>query len=108
MNNENKIRLFQGQSVRTHWDEEQENWFFSIIDVVSILTEQQDYQGARNYWKVLKHRLAKEGNETVTNCNRLKVIAKDGKMQDCRDWLRRCLFLWVFVMGVITYVRASQ
>ena len=81
MNNESKVRLFQGQSVRTHWDEEQENWFFSIIDVVAILTEQQDYQGARNYWKVLKHRLVKEGNETVTNCNRLKMIAKDGKMR---------------------------
>ena len=77
----NKVRLFQGQSVRTYWDEEKEDWFFSIIDVVSILTEQQNYQGARNYWKVLKHRLVKEGNETVTNCNRLKMIAKDGKMR---------------------------
>ncbi|MCK4467403.1 MAG: hypothetical protein KAU60_03535 [Desulfobacterales bacterium] len=54
---------------------------FSIVDVIAILTEQKDYQGARNYWKVLKHRLVKEGNETVTNCNRLKMIAKDGKMR---------------------------
>ena len=78
MSEENKIQLFQEQSVRTHWDEEQEKWFFSIVDVIAILTEQKDYQGARNYWKVLKHRLVKEGNETVTNCNRLKMIAKDG------------------------------
>lgn len=56
-------------------------WFFSIVDVIAILTEQKDYQGARNYWKVLKYRLVKEGNETVTNCNRLKMIAKDGKMR---------------------------
>ncbi len=81
MSAENKIQLFQNQSVRTHWDEEQEKWFFSIVDVIAILTEQKDYQGARNYWKVLKHRLVKEGNETVTNCNRLKMIAKDGKMR---------------------------
>jgi hypothetical protein len=81
MSAENKIQLFQEQSVRTHWDEEQEEWFFSIVDVIAILTEQKDYQGARNYWKVLKHRLVKEGNETVTNCNRLKMIAKDGKMR---------------------------
>ena len=81
MSEENKIQLFQEQSVRTHWDKEQEKWFFSIVDVIAILTEQKDYQGARNYWKVLKHRLVKEGNETVTNCNRLKMIAKDGKMR---------------------------
>ena len=81
MSKENKIQLFQKQSIRTHWDEEQEDWFFSIVDVIAILTEQKDYQGARNYWKVLKHRLVKEGNETVTNCNRLKMIAKDGKMR---------------------------
>ncbi len=87
MSEENKIQLFQEQSVRTHWDEEQEKWFFSIVDVIAILTQQKDYQGARNYWKVLKHRLVKEGNETVTNCNRLKMIAKDGKkrMTDVAD-----------------------
>ena len=81
MSKENKIQLFQNQSVRTHWDEEKELWYFSIVDVIAILTEQKDFQGARNYWKVLKHRLLKEGNETVTNCNRLKMIAKDGKMR---------------------------
>ncbi len=81
MSKQNKIQLFQKQKVRTHWDAEKEIWYFSIIDVVAILTEQKDYQGARNYWKVLKHRLVEEGNETVTNCNRLKMQAADGKMR---------------------------
>jgi len=78
---ENNIRLFQDQGVRSHWDDQEEQWYFSIIDVVSILTSQKNHQGARNYWKVLKHRLLKEGNETVTNCNRLKMLAADGKMR---------------------------
>jgi len=52
----------------------------SIVDVIAVLTDQNDFQGARNYWKVLKHRLLKEGNETVTNCNQLKIPAEDGKM----------------------------
>lgn len=81
MSEKPKIQLFQEQKVRVHWDEDLEKWFFSIIDVVSILTNQIKYQGARNYWKVLKHRLVKEGNETVTNCNRLKMPAADGKMR---------------------------
>jgi len=81
MGKETKIKLFQEQKVRTHWDAENEKWYFSIIDVVAILTEQKDFQVARNYWKVLKHRLSKEGNETVTNCNRLKMLAQDGKMR---------------------------
>ena len=81
MSKEDKIQLFQKQAVRTHWDEEKELWYFSIIDVIAILTEQKDFQGARNYWKVLKHRLLKEGSETVTNCNRLKMLTKDGKMR---------------------------
>ncbi len=81
MSEKTKIQLFQEKSVRTHWDDKNEKWYFSIIDVVAILTEQKDYQGARNYWKVLKHRLLKEGNETVTNCNRLKLIATDDKMR---------------------------
>lgn len=80
-NTKHKIQLFQEQSVRTHWDEKQEKWYFSVVDVIAILTEQKGYQGARNYWKVLKHRLVKEGNETVTDCNRLKMIAQDGKMR---------------------------
>jgi len=55
-------------------------YYLSIVDVIAVLTDQPTYQGARNYWKVLKHRLIKEGNETVTNCNRLKFEAPDGKM----------------------------
>ena len=74
-----KIQLFEDKKIRTAWDEEKEEWYFSIIDVISVLTEQADYQGARNYWKVLKKRLKDEGNETVTNCNRLKMTAADGK-----------------------------
>ena len=77
----NKIKLFQEQKIRTHWDEKEEKWYFSIIDVVEVLTDQKSYQGARNYWKVLKHRLVKEGNETVTNCNQLKMLSADGKMR---------------------------
>ncbi len=78
---ENQIQLFEDKKVRTIWNEKEEQWYFSIVDVIAILTEQLSYQGARNYWKVLKHRLLKEGNQTVTNCNQLKMIAEDGKMR---------------------------
>ena len=81
MSRSNKLKLFQEHKIRTHWDETEYKWYFSIVDIVEILTEQKDYQGARNYWKVLKHRLLKEGNETVTNCNRLKMLSADGKMR---------------------------
>ena len=74
-----KIQLFEDKKIRTAWDEENEEWYFSIVDVVEVLTEQADHQGAGNYWKVLKKRLKDEGNETVTNCNRLKMTAADGK-----------------------------
>ena len=78
---EKKTKIFEGKRVRTHWDEEKEKWFFSIVDVVAVLTD-SDFQTARNYWKVLKHRLAEEGNQTVTNCNQLKMLAEDGKMRE--------------------------
>lgn len=81
MTKQNAIRIFEEKKVRTLWDSETEEWYFSIVDVIGILTEQPSYQGARNYWKVLKNRLMKEGNETVTNCNRLKLPAEDGKMR---------------------------
>ena len=74
-----KIQLFEDKRIRTAWDEEKEEWYFSVVDVVSVLTEQPDYQAARNYWKVTKKRLKDEGNETVTSCNQLKMIASDGK-----------------------------
>lgn len=75
----NSIQLFEDKKIRTAWDDEKQEWYFSIIDVVGVLTEQSDYQTARNYWKVLKKRLKDEGNESVTNCNRLKMTAADGK-----------------------------
>ncbi len=74
-----KIQLFEDKRIRTAWDEEKEEWYFSIVDVVAVLTEQPDYQAARNYWKVTKKRLKDEGNETVTSCNQLKMTASDGK-----------------------------
>lgn len=76
------IKLFEQKQVRSLWNEEEEKWYFSIVDIMAILTNQVDHQGARNYWKVLKNRLLKEGNETVTNCNRLKLVAEDGKMRE--------------------------
>jgi hypothetical protein len=81
MEKQNEIKVFEDKQVRTVWDTEQEKWYISIIDVIAILTEQPHFQGARNYWKVLKHRLVKEGNETVTNCNQLRMPAPDGKMR---------------------------
>lgn len=78
---QNKIQLFNDSHVRTIWDDEQEKWYFSVIDVVGILTGQPDNDHARNYWKVLKHRLIKEGAESVTNCNQLKMPSADGKMR---------------------------
>lgn len=74
-----KIQLFEDKRIRTAWDEEKEEWYFSIIDAVAVLTNQPDYQAARNYWKVTKKRLKEEGNETVTACNQLKMTAADGK-----------------------------
>ena len=75
-----KIQLFEQRKIRTAWDEDKQEWFFSIVDVCGVLTEQPDYNHAKNYWKVLKFRLIKEGNESVTNCNQLKMVSpKDGK-----------------------------
>lgn len=74
------IQLFGEQKVRTKWDDEKQKWYFSIVDVCGVLTDQPDYDGAKNYWKVLKFRLKEEGNESVTNCNQLKMVSpKDGK-----------------------------
>ena len=81
MTKKQAIQLFEERKVRTVWDDEQEKWYFSIVDVCGVLTDQPDNDHARNYWKVLKHRLKKEGNETVTNCNQMKLRAYDGKMR---------------------------
>ena len=73
------LKIFENKKVRSHYDSDNEIWFFSIIDIVGILTEQPSVQRSRNYWKVLKSRLIKEGNESVTNCNQLKLQSEDGK-----------------------------
>ena len=76
---DNKIQVFEDKRIRTAWNEETEEWYFSVVDVIAVLTDQVDYQSARNYWKVMKKRLKDEGNELVTNCNQLKMTAADGK-----------------------------
>ncbi|MEA2091178.1 MAG: Bro-N domain-containing protein [Campylobacterota bacterium] len=74
----NKIQLFESKEIRSHWDSENDIWYFSIVDVVAILTQSSSY---RKYWNKLKQRLKEEGNETVTNCHQLKMKASDGKMR---------------------------
>ena len=78
MTQKQAIQIFEQRKVRTVWDDEAEKWYFSVVDVVGVLTDSLD---PNNYWKVLKNRLKKEGNETVTNCNRFKLKAADGKMR---------------------------
>jgi hypothetical protein len=84
MESKDSIKIFDSRSVRSVWDSEQEKWYISIVDVVEVLT---DSPNPRNYWKVLKHRLRKDGNESVTNCNQLKMQSSDGKfyMTDVAD-----------------------
>lgn len=81
---ENKIKIFENKQVRTAWNADQEEWYFAVVDVVEILTDSPNPQ---TYWRVLKKRLKDEGNETVTSCNALKMLAKDGKnrLTDCLD-----------------------
>ena len=74
-----KIKLFESQHVRTEWDDEAEKWWFSVVDIVAVLTEQSDYTRARKYWSVLKLRLKNEGSQLATNCSQLKLTAADGK-----------------------------
>ena len=78
MTKQQALKLFEERRVRTVWDDEQEKWYFSIVDVVAVLTDSSNPQ---TYWRVLKKRLLAEGNETVTNCNGLKMQATDGKMR---------------------------
>lgn len=72
---------FEEHAIRRVYDEDAEIWWFSVVDIIQVLTQQRDFQGARNYWKVLKNRLSKEGSEVVTNCNQLKLTAPDGKQR---------------------------
>jgi hypothetical protein len=78
MTQHNKIQLFEEKKVRALWDDVAEKWYFSIVDAVAVLTDSPNPQ---TYWRVLKKRLKDEGNETVTNCNALKMLAPDGKMR---------------------------
>ena len=85
------LRLFENQHIRSHWDTERELWYFSIVDIVAVLTESKDPTA---YWRKLKQRLKAEGNETVTNCHGLKMTAADGKLRltdvaDIEQLLRR-------------------
>lgn len=79
MQDNNNLKMFEDSPIRTAWDEDQEEWYFSIVDVVGVLTEQTEYQKSRKYWNKLKQRLKEEGAETVTNCHQLKMKAQDGK-----------------------------
>jgi len=79
MSKENALAVFENFKIRRVYDEKAEIWYFSVVDIIAALIQQPDYQAARNYWKVLKNRLKKEGSQTVTNCNRLKLPAEDGK-----------------------------
>ena len=84
MDNKQSIQLFEDKLIRTAWDEESEEWYFSIVDVIAVLTDSDNPQ---TYWRVMKKRLKDEGSETVTNCNALKMTAADGKkrMTDVAD-----------------------
>jgi DNA-damage-inducible protein D len=77
-----ELAVFEGHKIRRIYDEENEVWWFSVVDVIQVLTQQVDFQVARNYWKVLKNRLKSEGSEVVTKCNRLKLLAADGKQRE--------------------------
>ena len=81
MTQKHKIQLFEEKKVRTVWDDEQEKWYFAIVDVCGVLAESKDALTARKYWNKLKQRLKEEGNETVTNFHQLKLRAADGKMR---------------------------
>ena len=82
MTKQQALQLFEERKVRTAWDSEQEKWYFSVVDVVAVLTDSTDYTTSRKYWNKLKQRLKEEGNETVTNCHQLKMRAADGKMRN--------------------------
>jgi len=98
-----QLKLFEDNKIRTFWDENEEEWYFSIIDVVGVLSESKN---PSTYWRVLKKRLKQEGNETVTNCNRLKMPAADGKIRltDVTSTKQsfRCV-LWLEIMILVKF-----
>ena len=75
------VRFYKEREVRAVWDEQQSKWWFSVIDIIGVVNEQDDYAKSRNYWKYLKTKLKKEGNELVSATNRLKLVAPDGKLR---------------------------
>ena len=79
MSNDHSLAVFEDYHIRRVYDEDTGTWYFSVVDIIQVLIRQPDYQAARNYWKVLKNRLKKEGSQSVTKCNRLKMEAADGK-----------------------------
>ena len=79
MKKDTSIKLFEEKKVRSVWNDDSEKWYFSVIDIVALLTEQTDYKKAQSYWTTLKGRLKKEGSEIVTKCDKLKLVASDGK-----------------------------
>ena len=81
MEENNSLKIFEDKKIRTQWNEMEEKWYFSVVDVVAVLTE-NDYQKARNYWKWLKNKLIQEGSELVSNTNQFKMKAYDGKLRD--------------------------
>ncbi len=76
------IKVFEDKKIRTEWSEKEEDWYFSVVDVVEVLTDSSDYQTSRKYWNKLKQRLKEEGSELVTNCHQLKLPAQDGKSRE--------------------------
>ena len=96
MARDDRIQLFENKRIRTAWEAEKEEWFFSIVDVVAVLTDQPDQRHAAKYWSVLKTRLKKEGSELTTKCSQLKMRSADGKryntdVADTEQLLRICL-----------------
>ena len=81
MGQNNELKLFEDKKIRAKWNDEQEKWYFSVVDVIAVLTD-NDYQKSRNYWKWLKNKLNEEGSELVSNTNQLKMRAYDGKLRD--------------------------
>ncbi len=79
------LTIFEEYEIRRVYDEETETWYFSVIDIIRVLTQQSDYQTARKYWNKLKERLKNEGSELVTNCHHLKLLAPDGKYRLTKD-----------------------
>ena len=105
MTQRHKIQLFEDKKVRTAWDDEREEWYFSIVDVCGVLTESKDPQA---YWRKLKQRLKDEGNETVTNCHALKMQAADGKMRMTWNGGTGTCFVVLPEAGTICYMHTIR